>query len=104
MRVARNTFLKRCLDVLGASFGLLAFGPLMLYLAWRVRRELGSPVLFRQVRAGFGGKPFVIYKFRTMTEERDAQGGLLPDDKRLTPFGRFLRETSLDELPSFSTF
>jgi lipopolysaccharide/colanic/teichoic acid biosynthesis glycosyltransferase len=71
----------------------------MLYLAFRVRQELGSPVLFRQVRPGLGGKPFVMYKFRTMTEERDEQGNLFPDEKRLTPFGAFLRAWSLDELP-----
>jgi lipopolysaccharide/colanic/teichoic acid biosynthesis glycosyltransferase len=73
----------------------------MLYIAWRVQKELGKPVLFRQVRPGLNGKPFVMYKFRTMTEERDAEGRLLPDEKRLTPFGCFLREYSLDELPEF---
>jgi len=71
----------------------------MLYLAWRVRRELGRPVLFRQVRPGLHGKPFMMYKFRTMTEERDAEGRLLPDEKRLTSFGAWLRSWSLDELP-----
>lgn len=97
----RSPTLKRLLDLLGASFGLIAFGPLMLYLAFRVWREMGSPVLFRQVRPGLHGKPFVMYKFRTMTDERDAEGKLLPDEKRLTPLGRFLREHSLDELPEF---
>jgi sugar transferase EpsL len=98
-RLGRSSWLKRLLDVVGASGALLIFGPLMLYLACRVRQELGSPVLFRQVRPGLGGKPFVMYKFRTMTEERDEQGNLLPDEKRLTSFGAFLRAWSLDELP-----
>jgi sugar transferase EpsL len=98
-RLGRSSWLKRLLDVVGASVALLIFGPLMLYLAFRVRQELGNPVLFRQVRPGLGGKPFVMYKFRTMTEERDEQGNLLPDEKRLTPFGAFLRAWSLDELP-----
>lgn len=95
----RSLALKRVLDLLGSIVGLLVFGPLMAYLAWRVWREMGSPVLFRQLRPGLHGKPFVMYKFRTMTDERDAQGNLLPDEKRLTPLGRFLREWSLDELP-----
>ncbi|GIW60953.1 MAG: sugar transferase [Patescibacteria group bacterium] len=99
VRLLRSPTLKRLLDLLGASFGLVAFGPLMLYLAFRVWREMGSPVLFRQVRPGLHGKPFVMYKFRTMTEERDAEGRLLPDEKRLTPFGAWLRSWSLDELP-----
>ena len=101
MGVLRSPFLKRALDVIGASFALLVFGPVMLYIALRIWREMGSPVLFRQVRPGLQGKPFVMYKFRTMTEERDAEGRLLPDEKRLTPLGKFLRQYSLDELPEF---
>jgi len=97
--IGRSPILKRALDLVGAAFALVAFGPLMLYLAFRVWRELGSPVLFRQVRPGLHGKPFVMYKFRTMTEERDEKGNLLPDEKRLTPFGARLRAWSLDELP-----
>lgn len=97
----RSPLLKRILDVVGASFALLAFGPLMLYVALRIWREMGSPVLFRQVRPGLQGKPFVMYKFRTMTEERDTEGRLLPDEKRLTPLGKFLRQYSLDEFPEF---
>ncbi|RTH03477.1 UDP-galactose phosphate transferase [Thermus scotoductus] len=93
--------LKRALDVIGASCALLAFGPVMIYIVLRIWREMGSPVLFRQVRPGLHGKPFVMYKFRTMTDERDAEDRFLPDEKRLTPFGRFLREYSLDELPEF---
>jgi sugar transferase EpsL len=64
-----------------------------------VRRKHGAPVLFRQTRPGMGGKPFLMYKFRTMTDQRDTAGNLLPDEKRLTRFGKFLRSTSLDELP-----
>jgi sugar transferase EpsL len=99
--LARSQVLKRALDLVGSAVALVLFAPLMLYIAWRVQKELGKPVLFRQVRPGLNGKPFVMYKFRTMTEERDAEGRLLPDEKRLTPFGRFLREYSLDELPEF---
>ncbi len=99
--MARSQVLKRALDLVGSAVALVLFAPLMLYIAWRVQKELGKPVLFRQVRPGLNGKPFVMYKFRTMTEERDAEGRLLPDEKRLTPFGRFLREYSLDELPEF---
>lgn len=101
VELLRLPHLKRVLDVVGAAFALLAFGPLMLYIALRIRREMGRPVIFRQVRPGLHGRPFVMYKFRTMTEERDAQGRLLPDEKRLTPLGKFLRQYSLDELPEF---
>lgn len=90
---------KRAFDLLVASSGLLVLSPLLLALAFLVRRRLGSPVLFRQRRPGLRGRPFMMYKFRTMTDDRDAEGGLLPDGERLTPFGRFLRSTSLDELP-----
>ena len=75
-----------------ATFGILAFSPPMLYLAFRVRRKLGRPVLFCQVRPGLHGKPFAMYKFRTMTEDRDAQGRLFPDEKRPNPFGACLRD------------
>ena len=71
----------------------------LLGLIWLVRRKLGSPVFFRQVRPGMNGKPFEMVKFRTMTDERGPDGQLLPDAVRLTPFGRFLRSSSLDELP-----
>ena len=73
--------------------------PFVLALAVLVRLKLGSPVLFRQQRPGLNGCPFTIYKFRTMTDRRDAAGNLLPDGERLTAFGKFLRSTSLDELP-----
>lgn len=90
---------KRAFDLLVASSGLLVLSPLLLALAFLVRRRLGSPVLFRQRRPGLRGRPFMMYKFRTMTDARDGQGRLLSDGERLTPFGRFLRSTSLDELP-----
>ncbi len=97
----RSPLLKRVLDLIGASCALLAFAPLMVYIAFRIWREMGRPILFRHRRPGLHGKPFIMYKFRTMTEERDAAGRLLPDEKRLTPLGRFLRQYSLDELPEF---
>lgn len=91
--------MKRLFDLL-LSFGLLLALALPLLLLWAlVRRKLGSPVLFRQVRPGLHGRPFMMVKFRTMTDERGADGELLPDARRLTSFGRFLRATSLDELP-----
>jgi lipopolysaccharide/colanic/teichoic acid biosynthesis glycosyltransferase len=79
--------------------GLVVLLPLMGILALLVRLRLGTPILFCQVRPGLYGKPFTIFKFRTMTDARDAEGNLLPDEHRLTPLGRFLRRTSLDELP-----
>jgi len=79
------------------AFFLLSF--FMLIIALLVRFKIGSPVLFRQVRPGLYGRPFTIYKFRTMTDERDENGNLLPDGERLTRLGRFLRKTSMDELP-----
>ena len=81
------------------AFFLLSF--LMLIIAVLVRMRIGSPVLFRQVRPGLHGKPFTIYKFRTMTDKQDQEGNLLPDAERLTALGRFLRKTSMDELPEF---
>lgn len=92
-------FLKRLMDVTFALVGLVFLSPLLLLLAIMVRQKLGNPVIFRQARAGKDGKPFVIYKFRTMTDERDQNDNLLPDEKRLTRFGVFLRSTSIDELP-----
>jgi lipopolysaccharide/colanic/teichoic acid biosynthesis glycosyltransferase len=91
--------MKRVFDFLGALFGLLLLALPMLFLAWLVRRNLGSPVLFYQIRSGRFGAPFEMVKFRTMTDAKDASGALLPDAERLTAFGRFLRSSSLDELP-----
>jgi sugar transferase EpsL len=92
-------FGKRLLDLVLAGTALVALSPLMIVLAILVRTRLGSPVLFAQVRPGKHGRPFRMIKFRTMTDGRDADGQLLPDEARLTGFGRFLRSTSLDELP-----
>lgn len=91
--------MKRLLDVLIASVATLMFALPLLGLIGLVRQKLGSPVFFRQTRPGLNGKPFQMVKFRTMTDERAPDGQLLPDAVRLTPFGRFLRATSLDELP-----
>ncbi|RZL48270.1 MAG: sugar transferase [Variovorax sp.] len=91
--------MKRAFDFVLAAIGVLLFALPLLVLAVLVRRKLGSPVLFRQVRPGRGGRPFEMVKFRTMTSERGPDGALLPDAQRLTDFGRFLRATSLDELP-----
>ena len=81
--------------------GLAVLFPLVVFLAFLVLLWHGSPVLFKQTRPGFRGRPFVIYKFRTMTEGKDAAGNLLSDEGRITKFGKFLRSTSLDELPEF---
>ena len=92
-------FFKRPLDIGCALAAILVFGWLYILVALLVRLKLGSPVLFTQERPGKDEKIFKLYKFRTMTDERDANGELLPDDVRLTKFGRLLRSTSLDELP-----
>ena len=91
--------MKRVFDLLASFIGLLILAVPLALLAWLVRRRLGSPVLFIQVRPGLHGQPFRMVKFRTMKDARDASGALLPDAQRLTPFGRFLRASSLDELP-----
>ena len=91
--------MKRLFDFFAASVALLIFSIPLLALIWLVKRKLGSPVFFVQTRPGLHGKPFRMFKFRTMTDARDAQGHLLPDAERLTSFGRFLRASSLDELP-----
>ncbi len=90
---------KRLLDLVLVILALLILSPLFMGIAVLVRLKLGSPIFFRQQRPGFKGRPFRMLKFRTMTNDRDANGALLPDEKRLTPFGQFLRSTSLDELP-----
>ena len=90
---------KRALDVFLAGVLLLLTVPFMLAIALAVRWRLGMPVIFRQQRPGLHGRPFTLYKFRTMTDAHDEHGNLLPDEQRLTRLGRFLRSTSLDELP-----
>lgn len=92
--------IKRLIDIVGTLMGLLAFGLLMLIIAVAVLLTIGPPILFRQQRAGLHGRPFTLLKFRTMTDARDERGNLLPDAQRLTRLGRFLRSTSLDELPT----
>ena len=91
--------MKRFFDLLLTGTGLLVIWPVVLLLAVLVRLKLGSPVFFRQQRPGLNGRPFMMYKFRTMTDDRDSGGNLLPDSDRLTRFGMFLRGSSLDELP-----
>jgi lipopolysaccharide/colanic/teichoic acid biosynthesis glycosyltransferase len=91
--------MKRLFDLVAASLALLLLAVPLWLLVRLIRRKLGSPVLFRQVRPGLHGKPFTMVKFRTMTDERGPDGALLPDAQRMTPFGRFLRASSLDELP-----
>lgn len=91
--------IKRLFDIVASACGLLVLSPVIAVVAWQIRRKLGSPVLFRQVRPGMDGKPFRMIKFRTMRDALDAQGNPLPDSERMTPFGSFLRSSSLDELP-----
>lgn len=92
-------YIKRPQDFCCAALAILLLSPIMLLVAISVRVKLGSSVIFKQERPGLGGKVFVLYKFRTMTDARDENGELLPDGVRLTTFGRFLRSASLDELP-----
>jgi lipopolysaccharide/colanic/teichoic acid biosynthesis glycosyltransferase len=91
--------LKRTFDIVFSACWLIGFAPLLLVVAILVRLKLGSPVLFIQERPGLRARPFRMVKFRTMTDERDPDGGLLPDEQRLTSFGKFLRSTTLDEFP-----
>jgi len=91
--------MKRLIDLLVALLALQLLAFPLLVLAWLIRRKLGTPVLFRQERPGLHGRPFTLVKFRTMSAERGPDGALLPDVQRLKPFGRFLRSSSLDELP-----
>lgn len=91
--------LKRVLDLVGAAAGLALTAPAMMAAAAAIRASMGGPVLFKQQRPGLGGKPFYVYKFRTMSDARDERGQLKPDHERLTSVGRFIRATSLDELP-----
>lgn len=91
--------LKRLFDIIAAAAALLLLAPAMALIAWQISRRLGAPVFFRQDRPGLNGMPFKIIKFRTMRDAYDANGQSLPDAQRLTPFGNFLRRSSLDELP-----
>lgn len=90
---------KRLMDIVIAGLALLILSPVLLVIAALVRLKLGSPVIFRQVRPGKKAQPFTMLKFRTMMERRNEKGELLPDEQRLPAFGRFLRSTSMDELP-----
>jgi sugar transferase EpsL len=94
-----HAFGKRLLDLSIAVPALVLLSPVFILVALLVRIKLGSPIFFRQRRPGLGGEPFTLFKFRTMNDARDGQGNLLPDAERLTQFGRFLRSSSLDELP-----
>ena len=91
--------LKRLLDIVIASSALVLLSPIYALVAYKVKNNLGSPVLFRQVRPGLHGKPFEMIKFRSMKDALDTAGNPLPDSERLTPFGKMLRATSLDEMP-----
>ncbi|QIM68774.1 sugar transferase [Basfia succiniciproducens] len=91
--------IKRLFDIVVALIALILFSPLYLFVAYKVKQNLGSPVLFKQTRPGLHGKPFEMIKFRTMKNGADENGNILPDAERLTPFGKMLRATSLDELP-----
>jgi len=91
--------LKRLFDIVAGGLGLLLLAPVLALVALLICRKLGAPVFFRQTRPGLSGKPFEMIKFRTMLDATDKHGNPLPDDQRMTPFGSFLRATSLDELP-----
>lgn len=91
--------MKRFLDLASVSIGLLLVAPILLLVVLVILLKLGKPIFFKQKRPGLNGNPFMMHKFRTMTNETDEKGNLLPNDQRLTRFGKFLRSTSLDELP-----
>jgi len=90
---------KRIFDFFVGLMAMVLLAPVFVMIAWKIRRKLGSPVLYKQVRPGFHGQPFKMIKFRTMRDTVDEQGRPLPDSERMTPFGNFLRSASLDELP-----
>ena len=91
--------LKRAFDIMVSATGLILSSTITLGASVLIAKKLGKPILFRQTRPGEGGKPFQIYKFRTMTDDRDDNGELLPDAQRMTPLGSFIRKSSIDELP-----
>ena len=94
-----NKYIKRLLDIILSLLAIIILSPILIIIAILVRTKLGSPIIFKQKRPGKDEKIFTLYKFRTMTDEKDQGGNLLPDEKRLTKFGKILRSTSLDELP-----
>lgn len=91
--------MKRCFDIMLSFLGLIILFPVIVWVAWKVRNNLGAPVIFRQTRPGLNGKPFELIKFRSMRDAVDERGHSLPDAQRMTPFGHLLRASSLDELP-----
>ena len=91
--------IKRCIDIVGAGLGLIVLSPVLAVVAVLIWRQMGRPVIFRQMRPGLNGQAFCMYKFRTMTDNFDDHGNLMPDEQRLTSMGKFLRKTSLDEFP-----
>jgi len=97
----KSFILKRIIDIIGALVGLIVSAPIMVIVSLIIYLTMGGPVFFKQIRPGLNGRPFVIYKFRTMLDLRDKDGNLLPDEKRITVIGKFLRSTTLDELPEF---
>ena len=99
--IMRSLFLKRCIDVIGALAGIIVFSPIILVVFFIILFSMGRPVFFVHILPGLRGRPFKMYKFRTMLDLRDANGDLLPDEQRLTRIGRILRATSFDELPEF---
>ena len=99
MATMNNLFMKRLFDLAITIPSVILLTPVFILIGFFVRMKIGSPVLFKQTRPRLHGKPFTIYKFRTMTDKRDEDGNLLPDGERLTGLGRFLRKTSMDELP-----
>jgi lipopolysaccharide/colanic/teichoic acid biosynthesis glycosyltransferase len=101
MQPLTHRIAKRAIDIVGSAVALVVMAPLLVVIAAAVWLTMGRPILYRQVRPGLHERPFRLWKFRTMTDARDGSGGLLPDGERLTRLGRWLRETSLDELPQF---